>query len=233
MTFKEFIDIWDGKKLDVDFFPKEQPYQCVDLMHKYARDVIGDDLPTGNAYNVFVKGSDQYDKISYRNGLEPENGDVMFWGTEVGQYGHVAVFIEKTDNGFISFDQNWPLNTPCHKQIHNYSGVIGWLRSKKYQSNNDMTDEQLQMLANGQKAYDKLQEIEKGAKALRQRETDGAIFVDSVVAGKTVDELKGRIWADSTALAILMRVAGIPMISEEESRNNKYVKVHSARELKQ
>jgi hypothetical protein len=34
---------------------------------------------------------------------------------------------------FTSFDQNWPLNSLCHFQNHNYTGVLGWLHPKSIQ----------------------------------------------------------------------------------------------------
>ena len=79
--------------------------------------------------------------------------------------------------------------------------------------------------------YEFMQDVKTGAKALRIRETDGALFADSEILGKPAEELKRTIWADSQALAIIMRGARAPIISEEESKKSKYVRVQSARQF--
>ena len=38
---------------------------------------------------------------------------------------------EVNKTSFTSFDQNWPTGSPSHKQLHDYNGVVGWLRPKK------------------------------------------------------------------------------------------------------
>ena len=52
----------------------------------------------------------------------------MVWSGEIG---HIAVFIEGNVDTFKSFDQNYPLGSPCHIQGHTYANVLGWLRFKK------------------------------------------------------------------------------------------------------
>ncbi len=39
-------------------------------------------------------------------------------------------------SAFTSFDQNWPEKSLCHFQNHSYNGVVGWLRRKGQQQNN-------------------------------------------------------------------------------------------------
>jgi hypothetical protein len=70
-------------------------------------------------------------------------GDVVIWGTTIGQYGHIAICKEATKDSLTSFDQNWPVNVDsngnglgvCHFQTHNYNGVLGWLRPERLPDN--------------------------------------------------------------------------------------------------
>ena len=66
-------------------------------------------------------------------------GDIVIWGTLVGEYGHIDICSGGADtNSFTGFDQNWPLQVDangngtgvCHFVKHNYNGVLGWLRPK-------------------------------------------------------------------------------------------------------
>lgn len=92
----------------------------------------------------------------------------------------------------------------------------------------DMTQEERDMLHKVSRFVD---ELSKGVDKFRQRETDGALFLDAaLVDDKTAEELKGTVYADTTALAALLRAAGVQQISQEESKKDKYVKVLSARD---
>lgn len=131
MDTKNFIEKYDGKTIDYDGY---YGGQCMDLMHFFVDYLIGkpspDVLRAANARLAYLNFNryDLFDKID--NTLEgvPQEGDIMFWGG--GEYGHVAIFIEGNVNEFTSFDQNYPLGSPCHKQYHNYYNVLGWLRFK-------------------------------------------------------------------------------------------------------
>jgi len=129
MNLQEFINKYDGKGLDYD---KKYGDQCLDLFHYYELEVLGialnELLRAATAYLAYCKGKDHFDKIKYESGLIPEPGDIMFWNTGAGRYGHVAIFVEGSDSEFISFDQNWPVGSNSHKQEHDYDNVAGWLR---------------------------------------------------------------------------------------------------------
>jgi len=61
----------------------------------------------------------------------PKNGDIVWWGFYpgvTGLAGHVAICVGDgaNVNNFISFDQNYPTGSSCHRQLHNYKGVLGW-----------------------------------------------------------------------------------------------------------
>ena len=41
MTYQEFRDKYNGQYVDVDGYPKEQPYQCFDLAQQYCTEALG------------------------------------------------------------------------------------------------------------------------------------------------------------------------------------------------
>lgn len=89
-----------------------------------------------NCFNNFnnIKGaSTQFTLVKNTPLNVPKPGDIVFWGFYLGitgLAGHVAIFKEGNVNGFISFDQNFPTNSPCHLQTHSYRGVLGWFTPK-------------------------------------------------------------------------------------------------------
>jgi hypothetical protein len=131
MTYSSFFTTWLGEQLDTDKFPAGQPYQCVDVANKYNSDVIGGPSWHGNAidrWNSYPTAF--YDRVENTVSGYPKPGDIVIWGKEVGEFGHIAICKEANASSFISFDQNWPLNTACHFQPHAYHGVLGWLTPK-------------------------------------------------------------------------------------------------------
>lgn len=128
MTISEFFNKWSGKGIDFDYF---YGFQCMDLVHQYAVEVVGVDIPAAPAAkDVWLKETPGYTKIPNTPTGVPLKGDIVIWGVGVGAYGHIAVFEKGDINTFTSFDQNWPVNSLCHFQQHNYTGVLGWLRPK-------------------------------------------------------------------------------------------------------
>lgn len=134
MTLQEYIDKYNGQGIDVD---NAFGYQCVDNMHRYIQEVLGltnlsilAGPSAKDIYNSFpnIVGFQYFNKIDNTPTGVPKPGDIMFWGTKVGKYGHVAIFKDGNADSFISFDQNFPLGSVCHLQPHNYNGVVGWLR---------------------------------------------------------------------------------------------------------
>ncbi len=136
MTLDEFTTKWNNKPVDFDGI---YPNQCMDLMHQYIYEVLGftdkSYLAAPAAKDVYLRfpnisGSQQFTQIGNTPDGIPHKGDLVFWGDQVGQYGHVSIFIEGDINQFKSFDANWPVNSLCHFQNHNYNGVLGWFRPK-------------------------------------------------------------------------------------------------------
>lgn len=138
----DFFIEWNNKALDVDGFPHEQPYQCVDLFNQFNKEILGVGYisanPVGGAIDYFnnfdgLGLGEWYVKID--NTPDPNNipqkGDVVIWGTVLGKYGHIAVVQSANADGFTSFDQNYG-GRFCHFVSHNWNGVLGWIRPKKF-----------------------------------------------------------------------------------------------------
>lgn len=139
MTFDDLIAQFSGKGVDWDNF---YGFQCFDLAHKYAVDVVGKDIPAAPAAkDLWGKTIDGYEKISNSPTNAPQKGDIVIWGIGLGPYGHVAIFVSGNANSFTSFDQNFPTGSLCHLQNHNYTGVLGWFRPKAIADShaNDLT----------------------------------------------------------------------------------------------
>jgi len=134
MTLQEFIDKYDGKKIDYDGY---YGTQCMDVYRQYVKEVLNipQSPPVSGAKDVWdTYLPEYYERIPNTSTGVPRAGDIMIWGEEVGPFGHIAIFMSGTERGFTSFDQNWP-NTGgtgvAHVQGHDYTGVLGWLHPKQ------------------------------------------------------------------------------------------------------
>lgn len=122
MTLDDFIKKYDGKYVDIDGMYGNQ---CKDLFSAYNTEVVGNpNYVWGNANQLWDNAPSEY----YSKEQDPQRGDVVIWSTP--PYGHVAIFIEKKAGGFTSFDQNYPIGSPCHYQGHTFNNIIGYLRPK-------------------------------------------------------------------------------------------------------
>jgi CHAP domain len=139
---QNFMNTWMNRFLDTDGYPSYWKYQCVDVFRKYQTDVVGNPLVPGNArdywYNYPRDPVLQQFYVRIPNTLTaiPKMGDVIIWdGWSADPYGHIAICTAAAGMiYFTSFDQNWPLRSPCHYQVHNFypwsPKVLGWLRPK-------------------------------------------------------------------------------------------------------
>lgn len=130
MTFDPFIWKYTGKAVDYD--GKYGP-QCMDLYRQYVKEVLGfpQSKPVPSAKDVWdTYLPDFYERISNSPSGVPQKGDIVIWGGNYGPHGHIAIFIQGNTKQFTSFDQNDPLGSLCHEQLHTYKGVLGWLRPK-------------------------------------------------------------------------------------------------------
>ena len=130
MSFDEFVAKYNGKGIDFD---GSFGNQCVDLYRQYVKEVLN--LPQSppvpsakDIWNTYLAA--HYDRIANTPSGVPQKGDIVIWGTGIGPDGHVGVFTSGDVWRFNSFDQNFPTGTLCHVQVHNYTGVLGWLRAK-------------------------------------------------------------------------------------------------------
>lgn len=138
MDYREFFNKYNGKKVDFDGYYGPQ---CVDLFNQYLKDVLGinnpiQQFPVASAYQIwdYAKNNNKFKRIENTPTGVPQQGDIIIWKkTSSLPHGHVAIFDNGDVNGFTSFDQNYPLNSPCHLEKHNYlsPAVQGWLRPVK------------------------------------------------------------------------------------------------------
>jgi len=122
MTLQDFINQYDDTYLEFDGAFK---YQCQDLAKAWEAE-NGWPVISGNALNVI----DNADKNFYDVVNIPQKGDIVVWGAGVGPYGHIAIYVVGNADSFTSFDQNFPIGSPCHLQNHTYKNIIGYLRPK-------------------------------------------------------------------------------------------------------
>lgn len=117
-----FIAQWDGRRAD---FPGGDGGQCVDLVEFWAR-ANGFPRFFGNAIDQAGHSWPGATWIANTPTNAPSPGDCVVWGRAVGTFGHIDICISGDANSFTGFDQNWPIGSPCHRQNHNYNGVLGW-----------------------------------------------------------------------------------------------------------
>lgn len=135
MTLPEFVNKYDGKFIDYDGY---WGAQCVDLARQYIKEVLNFPQPppvigAADLWDNYL--ADYYVAVENTPTGVPVAGDIVIWNRKLGNgYGHVGIFLSGNVNSFVSFDQNYPLGTPCHKQDHNYSSVAGWLHPKENMS---------------------------------------------------------------------------------------------------
>lgn len=105
MTLEEFIRIFAGKQVDLDGFPPNQPFQCVDLVDRWSLYLGGPNM-SGNARDYIGRSNAAFQWIP--KGRAPRKGDIVVWGPPMGgSYGHVGVYLDGPANNFRSFDQNF------------------------------------------------------------------------------------------------------------------------------
>lgn len=111
---------------------------CFDLANDYSINLIGGKQFWGNgAYEIYTNfnnqpGKELYERIPNTPEFVPIKGDIMVWGTGIGQWGHVAICNGNGDTTwFESYEQNWTGNNdPVALIKHNYNNVLGVLRPK-------------------------------------------------------------------------------------------------------
>jgi hypothetical protein len=138
----QFVSKYIGQRIDDDGgYPSNNPAQCWDLAHRYAREVFScPSFPTkGNQpgtvsdtfWNFLQPLPVYFDKIVNKPGDPnqiPQRGDIIFWN-----FPHVAIVL-KADLGLNVvrvFQQNAPIGAPCNVSELHYDGCLGWFRPKR------------------------------------------------------------------------------------------------------
>jgi len=141
ITANEFISKYDNEFIEAGGSPNAVN-QCVDVINKFFEEVLGIPKILGtNAVDFPSKVSSDFEWIPNDEKSDiPKPFDIPIWGKPVGKYihngktyyaGHIAFALEGcTEDKLICFGQNWPLGSNAHKQEHNYTNVLGWLRYK-------------------------------------------------------------------------------------------------------
>jgi len=112
MTFEQFILKYNGMYVEVAGTVNAL-YQCTDLGNAYLRDVLN--LPIiewTNAIDYPSKAGNKYDWILNTPEGIPQKGDLVIFN--IGQYGHISIFLLGDTNQIITFDQNFPLGSKPH-----------------------------------------------------------------------------------------------------------------------
>jgi hypothetical protein len=146
MTFTEFFNKWNGKKVEVT--DPTNLYQCFDLVLQWCIEIgIPKTIfPFNFAYQIYTNYSptqaqyfDRY--FNDPNGI-PREGDIMVWSYYYNYAGgHTAICKSGSLYTFEAFSQNDPFASPSILKTYNYSNVLGWLRPKNY--NLPLTSDQL------------------------------------------------------------------------------------------
>jgi len=212
MTFDQFIEKYNNKGIDFD---GSFGNQCVDLYRQYVKEVLN--LPqspaVAGAKDIFDTYLTSY-FTRYNNSptAVPKKGDIIIWGTKLGQYGHVAVFIDGGVTKFNSFDQNYPVGSLCHIQSHTYTGVLGWIRAKEALATETIpswlttllqergltlnNESEIRILFDKAKRYDtEINELQEQVKSVNEALSDRSIEVSTLTgklqtATSKVDELE-------------------------------------------
>lgn len=134
---QEFIDVYNGRSVDMDGQPPEQPYQCVDVWKK-ALEIIGYPNPSrplggdGYAWEIWKRRHELgYDEF-FDYPSTPQFGDFAIFD-KMGDTpdSHVSMFV--SDNGNDTgqfFGQNQPYPY-CGMNTTSTKNILGWLRVKK------------------------------------------------------------------------------------------------------
>ena len=136
MTLAEFVEKYNGKKIDYD---GHYGAQCVDVFRQYCKDVLA--IPhTGGvvgAAELFTKyeamplEQKYFERIPYKAGMQPEAGDVVVFGaTQTNQYGHVAIVLVATTEDIAVFEQDGFAQDGAHVGSWSYRRVLGFLRKR-------------------------------------------------------------------------------------------------------
>lgn len=132
MTLTDLINKYNGQPCEMGGSSKALN-QCVDLANAWLFEGLEQPKLLGtNAIDFPEKIGDKWEWIPNTTTNVPVPGDLVIFN--IGNYGHISIFMEGDSLSFKSFDQNYPLKSLCHVQSHKYTTVIGWLHFKGSQT---------------------------------------------------------------------------------------------------
>lgn len=131
MKLSDFIAKYNGKFVEYHSYSSNSLSQCVDLANQWITEGLGLNAIIGtNAQDFPKKAGSQFTYTLNTPTGQPEPGDLMIFKSADG-VGHISIHVKNISLSlFTSFDQNFPLKSPCKEVNHNYTNVLGWLRAK-------------------------------------------------------------------------------------------------------
>ena len=124
---QELFIKYNQKYLDFDGVFQNQ---CVDIIKAYFVEVLKRSPIQGNAIDYW-RDIPGFERISKGLFNRPNPGDLIIWDTQYNQYGHIAICNWSRFMDLGVFEQNNPIKSPCHFNIHKYHNILGWLRPAK------------------------------------------------------------------------------------------------------
>lgn len=136
MTLEQFVEKYNGKKIDYD---GHYGAQCVDVFRQYCKDVLA--IPhTGGVvgaaelytkYGTMPLEQKYFHRIPYKAGMQLEAGDVVIFApTKSNKYGHVAIVLDTSSKEIAVFEQDGLKQDGAHVGSWNYARVLGFLRKR-------------------------------------------------------------------------------------------------------
>jgi len=192
MTLNEFVSKYLGKFVEAGGSINALN-QCVDIINQYLVEVLDQPKLLGtNAQDFPAKIGSNYDYFLNTPSGVPSPGDIVIFKSTSG-IGHISIFIEGTASLFKSFDQNYPLGSPCKIVSHNYTNVLGWLRLKP------------QTMPAG-KVYSE----EEMTKMRLERDANWKLYQEAVEDGKTViEKISIKMGCANSFEAIVARIEAV------------------------
>ena len=126
MNIYTFFAKWKDSFNDFD---KTYGSQCVDVIKQFFQDVLLIPPIKGNAIDYWrdIPGFTRIKKTPFNR---PQTGDLVVWNINL-PYGHIGICNWTSFIQGNCFEQNFPLDSPCHFQTHSYRNILGWLRPQK------------------------------------------------------------------------------------------------------
>lgn len=129
MTVLDFVGAHIGQRVTA---PGGIGGECVDLANLFVLDLYN----TPHVYRNAIDWA-RFDVPGFAfvpNGPVnmPTAGDLVVWGHDpgigTGMFGHIAICLGASPMWMVTCDQNWPEGAHVSLHLHNYEGVLGWLK---------------------------------------------------------------------------------------------------------